>query len=61
MYSIERELNKPRTAFACKLAAERLSRQGYSLRDISTLLNLHEAVISGYVARAEVHFRALRD
>ncbi len=55
MYTTEHELNKPRTALACKLAAERLLRQGYSLREISTLLNLHEAVITEYVVRAQAH------
>ena len=55
MYTMEHELNKPRTALACKLAAERLLRQGYSLREISTLLNLHEAVITEYVVRAQAH------
>ena len=53
MYTMEHELNKPRTASACKLAAKRLIQQGYSLREIATLLNLHEAVIGDYVRRMQ--------
>ena len=51
MYTTRHELNKPRTAHACKLAAKRLIQQGYSLREIASLLNLHEVVIGDYVRR----------
>jgi transposase len=55
MYTItmESELNRPRTPTACLLAAQRLLRQGYSLREISTLLNLHEAVVGEWARRAQ--------
>jgi hypothetical protein len=53
MYTMEHELNKPRTASACKLAAKRLIQQGYSLREIATLLNLQEVVIGDYVRRVQ--------